>query len=259
MQKINLLKPISVMIVSPQKQKRIRANRFSDFSRHSPQQFSQPSLSEDLFIDDDNMPIVVSDNLRRWLVRNKLQGFLKVVETEPHPNAEALLAEIDVSTITNKKVRAVLEMPRGGFDAVNKVTEDVLRSYFGEYSPSAKAYQTQGGRDVFFHEVAKFLLEVGFVSPRFYCMPKKRAGFIIAAYEGEAFDWGLLSADALREQLNGVQKGKPMKPIFARWLSVLFPTSEPENRSEVRRPPQVQSSRTRRQVQREEWREEEST
>ena len=105
---------------------------------------------------------------------------------------------------------------------MKKVSEEGLRSYFGEYSPSAKAYQTYGGRDESFHEVARFLLEIGFVSPRFYCVPKKRVGFIIAAYEGEGFDWCLLSAEALREQQFGVQKGKPMKPIFARWLSVLF-------------------------------------
>ena len=75
--------------------------------------------------------------------------------------------------------------------------KDVLKSYFGEYSPSAKAFQMQGGEDEFFDEVTKFLLKVGFVSPRFYCMPKKRARFIIATYEGEVFDWGLLSAEAL--------------------------------------------------------------
>ena len=34
-------------------------------------------------------------------------------------------------------------------------------------------------------------------------MLKKRAGFIIATYEGENFDWGLLSAEALRDQLYG--------------------------------------------------------
>ena len=170
------------------------------------------------------MPIIVSDELRDWLVRNNLQGFLKVAEAESHPRAEALMEEIDVSKITNKKVRAALEMPRGGFDAVKKVTEEGLRSYFGEYSPSTKAYQAQGCRDVFFHEVAKFLLEVGFVSLRFYCMPKKRAGFIIAAYEGDIFDLGLLSAEALREQLYGVQKGKPMKTASARWLLLLFLT-----------------------------------
>ena len=73
-----------------------------------------------------------------------------------------------------------------------------------------------GGHDEFFHEVAKFMLEVAFVTPRFYGMPKKRAGFIIATYEGENFDWGLLSAEALWEQLSGIQqKGKMMKTIIA--------------------------------------------
>ena len=69
--------------------------------------------------------------------------------------------------------------------------------------PLAKAYQTNGGEDEFFHEVANFLLEVGFVSPRFYCMPKKRVGFIITTYEGEKFDWGLLTAEALKEKVLG--------------------------------------------------------
>ena len=64
----------------------------------------------------------------------------------------------------------------------------VLESYFGEYSPSAKAYRTQGGEDVFFHDVAKFLLEVAWVSPRSYCMPKYRARFIIATNEGQKID-----------------------------------------------------------------------
>ena len=73
-------------------------------------------------------------------------------------------------------------------------------------------------------------------------------------HEGETYDWGLLSAKALRDQLYGVQqKGKPMKTIFARWLSILFPPQSSENRQEERRP-----SRPRRPVQREEWQEAES-
>ena len=120
--------------------------------------------------------------------------------------------------------------------------------------PRPKLFKRWGSQDEFFHEVAKFMLEVGFVTPWFYGMPKKRAGFIIATYEGETFDWGLLSAEALRDQLYGVQqKGKPMKTIFGRWLSVLFPPQSSENRSDERRP-----SRARRPVQREEWQEAES-
>ena len=70
------------------------------------------------------MPIQVSDALRNWLECKNLQGFLKVAEVEPHPRAEALMEEIDVSKITYKKVREVLGMPRGGFDAVKKVSEE---------------------------------------------------------------------------------------------------------------------------------------
>ena len=129
--------------------------------------------------------------------------------------------------------------------------KETLRSYFGEYSPSAKAFQTMGGQDEFFHEVAKFMLEVAFVTPRFYSMPKKRVGFIIATYEGETFDWGLLSAEALRDQLYGVQqKGKPMKKIIARWFSILFLPQRSGNQQAERRP-----SRPPRTVQREEWQE----
>ena len=71
-----------------------------------------------------------------------------------------------------------------------------------------------------------FMKWPSFISPQYYRMPKKRAGFIIAAYEGEVFDWELLSAEALREQLYGVKKGKPMRPSFARWFSVIFPTTK---------------------------------
>ena len=63
-----------------------------------------------------------------------------------------------------------------------------LESYVGEYSPLAKAYHTQGGLDVFFHDVVKFLLEVACISPQSYCIMKQRVGFIIATYEGEKID-----------------------------------------------------------------------
>ena len=134
------------------------------------------------------MPIPVSDELRQWLHNKNLQGFIKVAKAEPHPQAEALLQELDVTKITTKKVRKALQMQRGGFDAIKKPSQEALWSYFDEYSPSTKAYQTYGGRDEFFHEVAQFLLKKGFINLRFYCMPKKRVGFIIATYEEETFD-----------------------------------------------------------------------
>ena len=144
MQKIISLKSISVTIVSPQKQKRIGAHKSSDFSRHSQQSFLPPSTQSDILpINDDEMPILVSNTLRSWLECNYRQGFLKVAEAEPHPRVEALMEEIDVSKITNKKVREPLGMPRRAFDTVKRVSVEGLRSYFGEYLPSTKAYQTR--------------------------------------------------------------------------------------------------------------------
>ena len=274
MHKLISLKHIFVSSVSPKKQKRVQITNYSEsscpnspklcfpvFHRHKNSIYSgvqRSSASDSGVADADIMPIPVSDELREWLHSRNLQGFIKVAEADPHPQAEEVVQELDITKITTKKVRNALQMPRGGFDAVKKPSSEALRSYFGEYSPSAKAYQTYGGRDEFFHEVARFLLEVGFVSPRFYCMPKKRAGFIIAAYEKEDFNWPLLSGEALREQLQGVKTGKPMKQIFGRWLSVLFPIQESETPVQSRRPPTVQAPRRHRQVAHEEWIEEES-
>ena len=127
-----------------------------------------------------------------------------MADSEPHPHKG--LQSIDITKLTNKQVHCVLNLKREGFDVVKKMDNDMLRSYFGEYSPSTNAYQTQCGEDELFHEVAKILLQIAFVSPRFHHMPKKRVGFIITTYEGESFDWGLLTADALREQLQGYRK-----------------------------------------------------
>ena len=113
---------------------------------------------------------------------------MQVVDAEPHPHVAEIMQQIDVAKVTTKKVRRCLNLKTVGFDSMEKLKPEVLRSYFGEYSPSAKAYKTHGGRDEVFQEVAKFMFEVAFVSPRFYGMPKQREGFIVSTYEGEIFD-----------------------------------------------------------------------
>ena len=85
------LKPISAMSVSPQRQKRIRAEKFSALSHHSLKLSLSPPQNYDSWIDEDNMQIPISDNLRGWLVTKNLEGFIKVAEAEPHPRAEDLL------------------------------------------------------------------------------------------------------------------------------------------------------------------------
>ena len=71
-----------------------------------------------------------------------MQGFSQVEEAEPHPRATELLQQINVSKITNKKVCRMLNLRREGFDTVQEMDKDMLRSYFREYSPSTKAFQT---------------------------------------------------------------------------------------------------------------------
>ena len=230
MQRVISLKPLSSSSISPQSQRRIRVERFACLS--NPNLLFSVSTSRKVALSEaEDMPITISDNLRSWLETKNLQDYIQIAEASPHPNAAEIAQQIDIAKITNKQVRRILNLKREGFDAVQKMDKETLRSYFGEYSPSAKAFQTMGGQDEFFHEVAKFMLEVAFVTQRFYGMPKKRAGFIIATYEGENFDWGLLSAEALWEQLSGIQqKGKMMKTIIARWLAVLFPPQSSESR-----------------------------
>ena len=65
---------------------------------------------------------------------------------------------------------------------------EVPRSCFGEYLPLAKSCRTQGGDYELFKEVVKFILEAAFVGSQFHYMPKQRAGFIIATFEGETID-----------------------------------------------------------------------
>ena len=109
---------------------------------------------------------------------------------EPHPLVVEIVKEIDVDKSSNQQVHQFLNLKNEGYNMMESLETEVLESYFGPHSPSAKSYLTYGGKDVFFHDVARFLLDVVYVSPRQYCMPKQRAGFVIATYEGSKFNWG---------------------------------------------------------------------
>ena len=52
------------------------------------------------------------------------------------------------------------------------------------------------------------LLEYGFVHPRPLAMPKNKARFIIATYEGVKVDWPVIIANCLRAAIKSVQDGK---------------------------------------------------
>ena len=51
-----------------------------------------------------------------------------------------------------------------------------------------KAYRTKKILNTFFHEVIKFLQEVGCAHVTAYGMPKQKAGIIIETFKGKAMD-----------------------------------------------------------------------
>ena len=96
---------------------------------------------------------------------------------------------------------------------------EILIEYFGEYSLSSKAYRTQGGEDPLFREVAHVLLEYGFVHSRPPAIPKYRAGFVLAAYEGLKVDWGTIIIECLKSAIEFLVEGKKSWTGVARWLT----------------------------------------
>ena len=78
------------------------------------------------------MSIPISDNLRQWLTRKNLQGYISIAEAEPHPNSGELLKQIDISKITNKQVRRILKLKREGFDVVQKMDKDTCKEWRAE-------------------------------------------------------------------------------------------------------------------------------
>ena len=81
----------------------------------------------------------------------------------------------------------------------------------------------QGAQDLLFKEVARILLEYGFMHPRPPAIPKYRAGFVIAAYEGLKIDWLYFITKGLKDAIGDLVGGKKPWAGIAQWLSVLVP------------------------------------
>ena len=112
-------------------------------------------------------------------------------------------------------------------------SNEILLEYFGEYSLRSKAYRTQGGKRLLFREVTRVLLEYGFVHPRPPAMPKYRAGFVIAAYEGLKVDWVSFITEGLKDAIGDLVGGKKPWAGVAQWMIVPVPpvlTIKPKKR-----------------------------
>ena len=143
-------------------------NNITTYNKHPRRQLrlSDFGTEDGEVVDDEkDMLIQVSKHLRNRLKTNELDGYLRIADVQPHPQPTNIVKKIDVDKITNEQVCGFLNLMNEGYNIMDTLEPEVLESYFEPYSPSAKSYRTFGGQDVFFHEVAKFLLEVACVKP----------------------------------------------------------------------------------------------
>ena len=168
-------------------------------------------------------PMAPSEEAKQWLTEHGLEGFLRIADAPPHDEPEQAAKTIDLSEITEGAVQALTGLQAGGMQSVECPSNEILFEYFGEYSLSSKAYRTQGGQNLLFGEVARVLMEYGFVHPRPPAIPKYRAGFVIAAYEGLRVDWLHFITEGLKDAIGNLVEGKKPWAGIAQWLTVLVP------------------------------------
>ena len=169
------------------------------------------------------MPILISSGLRRWLLEKGFEGGICVSKAPPHPDAQDIARKRNIDRVINASIWKKLGLSRSGERHFEISPTNILEKYFGEYSTSAKAYKTKEILNLFFREIAKFLLEVRCVHINAYRMPKQKVGIIIDSFERRVVDSGVITGAALREGLKAYQAGKKLRPIIQQYLTIMFP------------------------------------
>ena len=72
-----------------------------------------------------------------------------------------------------------------------------------------------------FWAMARAMMEHEFVHPLRPAIPKYRAGFVIAAYEGLRVDWLHFITEGLKDTIGNLVEGKKSWAGIAQWLTVL--------------------------------------
>ena len=176
---------------------------------------------------EEEEAMVLSDEARKWLTENGLGGLLRIADAPPHKEPEQAAATVDLSEVTEGAVQALTGISEGGLQTIELPSSQILSEYFGEYSLSSKAYRTQGGEDQLFGEVARALMDYGFVNPRPPAIAKYRAAIVIAAYEGLQMDWLYFITEGLKEAIKHLTEGKRPWAGITQWLTVLVPPTTP--------------------------------
>ena len=89
------------------------------------------------------MTITISAALRRWLLEKVFEGYIRVAEAPPHPEALDMAKKLNANTITNATVHQTLGLSSLGEKHFEIAPTETLAKYFREYSTSAKAYRTK--------------------------------------------------------------------------------------------------------------------
>ena len=163
------------------------------------------------------------DETKQWITEHGLEGFLRIADAPPHDEPKHVTATINLSEITEGTVQALTGLHAGGLQLVQCPSNKIMFDNFGEYSLSSKAYRTRGGQDLLFREVARVLLEYGFVHSRPPAITNYRAGFVIATYEGLKIDWLYFITEGLKDTIRDLVGGKKPWVGIAQWLTVLVP------------------------------------
>ena len=124
-------------------------------------------------------------------------------------------------------MQALTGLQAVGMRSIECPSNLILFEYFGENSLSSKAYRTQVGQNLLFGEVACTMMEYAFVHPPPPAIPKYRAGFVIATYEGLRVDWLHFITEGLKDVIGNLVDGKKPWAGIAQWADCVGPTCSP--------------------------------
>ena len=79
------------------------------------------------------MPLEVTMELRTWLSRHDLGGYLKVANALPQLEAQEIGLRVHPNTITNDQIQFVLVLKCGDHHKIQVPPQHVLEAHFREY------------------------------------------------------------------------------------------------------------------------------
>ena len=111
-------------------------------SRAQSEQTSEKAQALNLRSDleaDNIEPMALSNEVKNCLIKNGLEGFIRVAEAPPHEELDKLAMTIVVDKLSEGMVQAAIELPSRGLYLIENPSTQILMRYFGEFSIASKA------------------------------------------------------------------------------------------------------------------------